>query len=101
MTVRLDTPDAGWSVAIEQIYRLNDTLVVLSDFTQAGDMAAQVISTVADSVSIPAVDPHTRIQHYVLGRTWNWGEQEHYSFIENLDPLQNAIQQGELIYERE
>jgi len=101
VSVRLDTPDAGWSVAIDKIYQLKDNLIVISKLSKEGDMAAQVISTVSDSISIPVVDEGTTIRHYILGRTWNWGDKENYSFIDNLDPLQSAIQQGELIYEKE
>lgn len=101
VTVRLDTPDAGWSLAIDQIFQLNDNLIVISKLKREGDMAAQVISTVSDTVSIPVVDEGTIIRHYILGRTWDWGDKANYSFIENLDPLQSAIQQGELVYEAE
>ncbi len=101
VTVRIDTPDAGWSVKIDHIYQVNDNLVVISKLEREGDMAAQVISTVSDTVTIPAVEEGTTIRHYILGRTWNWGDKENYSFIDDLSLLQNAIQQGELIYESE
>ena len=53
ISIRMDTPDAGWSIAIESVYRSESEVIAVSRLSRAEGMAAKVISTVADSVTIP------------------------------------------------
>lgn len=101
LTVRLDTPNAGWGIEIQKVYRVADTLAVISQLTHSGDSAAEVISTVADSVSVPETGEDLQIRHYVLGKTWNWGESENTSFIESMDALGGSLDGAELLYSDE
>jgi zinc protease len=99
LSVRLDTPDAGWAIEIEKVYRTSDSLVVISQLQHSGDMAAQVISTVSDSVNIPAIDDELPVRHYVLGKIWKWGDSPNYSFIESMDAFGTALDGAELLYQ--
>jgi hypothetical protein len=93
----MDTPDAGWTVRIDKIYRSKDGLLVISKLSQNTDAAAQVITTVADSVEIP---PEMKLptRHYVLGKTWAWGDTGNYTFIDSVDALEEALEGAELVY---
>ncbi len=98
ISVRLDTPDAGWHINIEQIYRSHDGLIVISRLEHSDTPAAAVISTVSDSVHIAATDAALPVRHYIIGKHWDWGGASNYSFIESIDALGSTLNQAELIY---
>ena len=100
--VRLDVPDASWTIAIEKIYRTRESLVVISQLRRPKDaLGAQVISTVSDSVNIPAATSDLPIRHYILGKTWNWGAAPEYSFIDSTEAFGGGLDTAELLYSRE
>lgn len=100
ISIRLDTPDAGWAIEIDKVYRTSESLVVIAQLQHSGDMAAAVISTVSSSVSIPATDDTLPVRYYILGKTWDWGTASDYTFIESMDAFGTALDQAELIYEK-
>ena len=100
ISIRLDTPDAGWAIEIDKVYRTSESLVVIAQLQHSGDMAAAVISTVSTSVSIPATDDTLPVRYYILGKTWDWGTAPNYTFIESMDAFGTALDQAELIYEK-
>jgi zinc protease len=96
--VRIDTPDAGWQVDIEKIYRTGDQLIAVSRLSRKkGAAAAQVITTVADNVDIPS-DIDLPVRHYILGKTWNWGDTGKYTFIHSEEAIDAPLGDAELIY---
>lgn len=97
--VRLDAPDAAWRVQIERVYRTADSLVVISRLSRTDGMAAQVISAVSDQVEISA-EQTLPIRHYILGKTWKWGDKGNYVFIDSEADLGDALANAEQIYER-
>lgn len=99
VNVRMDTPHAGWQIHIAKVYRSADKLLVISELSQSGDSAAQVITTVADSIEIPT-DVDLPVQHYVLGKTWNWGDTGSYTFIDSMDALGTELKDAELLYSK-
>ncbi len=99
VTVRLDTPDAGWNIAIEKIYRTRESLVVISKLSHSADSAAQVITTVSDTAHIPATKD-LPIRHYILGKSWNWGKSPDYTFIDSMDAFGTALDGAELIFSK-
>jgi zinc protease len=102
ISVRLDVPDAAWRIQIEKVYRGNDRLVVISRLSRQPDsIAAQVISTVADTVKIDVNDADLPVQHYIVGKTWNWGDTGEYTFIDSSQVVDDAFQVSDLIYSRE
>ncbi len=100
ITVRVDTPDAGWQIAIEKIYRSSKSLVAISRLSRSEEMAAQVITTVNDSVNIPADSEDLPVRHYILGKTWDWGESDAYTFINSMEEFGTALDDSELIYSK-
>jgi zinc protease len=99
VTVRLDTPDAGWRIEIESIYRTNDYIAVFSKLSREPDtIAAQVISTVADTVEIESRYASLPVRHYITGKTWDWGDTGAHTFIESSETFESAIQGADLIY---
>jgi zinc protease len=100
ISIRLDTPDAGWSIEIDKVYRTSESLVVIAQLEHRGDIAAAVISTASDSVSIPSTDPALTMRYYILGKTWDWGVAPDYTFIDSMDAFGAALDRAELIYEK-
>ena len=102
ITVRLDVPDAGWRIQIERIYRTQESIVVLSQLSRAPDtMAAQVISTAADTVHIAPIEDELPLRHYIAGKTWDWGDTGEYNFIESSKVIADALPSGKILFQRE
>jgi zinc protease len=100
ISIRLDTPDAGWSIEIDKVYRTSESLVVIAQLQHSGDTAAAVISTVSDSISIPSIAQALPLRHYILGKKWDWGVAPEYTFIDSMDAFGGALDRAELIYEK-
>ena len=100
ITVELAVPDTTWVVAIHEVYEVGDELYVISIVSQDSNvMGAQVVSTVQDSLKLAA--PDLPVKFFVIGKTWNWENEEPYTFIENLKPIQKELKSGKLIYKKE
>ena len=100
ISIRLDTPDAGWSIEIDKVYHTSESLVVIAQLEHRGDIAAAVISTASDSLSIPSTDQALTMRYYILGKTWDWGVALDYTFIDSMDAFGAALDRAELIYEK-
>jgi hypothetical protein len=98
ITVQLTVPDAAWTIAIDEIYRVANELWVISTLRRTGDLSAQVISTVRDSVEICAYG--VVVKHFVVGKTWHWENEEPYVFLHDLDGIEAQLQSGTRIYVR-
>lgn len=96
--VSLQVPDLGWAVRIERVYRLEDELRVFSRLSRSEGMAGQAISTVSDSVPIKA--PDLPVRHYIIGKTWNWENDEPYVFLDDddVDEFEDDLEGAELLY---
>lgn len=100
VAVRLDTPNAGWAISIDAIYQTDESLVVISKLENTSDMAAQVITTVSDTIHIAAPEEALPVRHYVLGKTWEWGANKDYTFIESMDAFGAALERATEIYKK-
>lgn len=102
ISLRLDVPDAAWRIHIDQILASKDRLIVLSTLERNPDvMAAQVISTVSDTVEIDEMYADFPIKHYVVGKTWNWGDTGEYAFIESAEVISDALPDAKILFNRE
>ena len=100
VTVALDAPDAAWSIHIEEVHRTGGELWVFSQLRrQQGAMAAQVITTVSDTVRL-----HSRplgVRHFVAGRTWNWENRSDITFLDGRTDFHRSLPQNSVrIYSR-
>lgn len=98
--VRLDTPDAGWSISIDAVYQTDESLVVISQLNHSGRLAAQAITTVSDTVQIPSSKGELPVRHYILGKTWDWGAFPNYTFIDSMDSFGGALERAKVIYKK-
>ncbi|MGJ8652723.1 MAG: M16 family metallopeptidase [Opitutaceae bacterium] len=100
ISVRLDTPNAGWAISIDAIYQTDESLVVISKLNNSSDMAAQVITTVSDTVHIAATEDALPVRHYILGKTWEWGANKDYTFVESMDAFGTALKRAKEVYKK-
>lgn len=98
VAVRLDAPDSGWTIQIKQVHQIGSTLAIISQLSHTGQAAAQTITTVADSITLPIATDELTLRHYILGKTWNWGESADYQFIDSLENLSPALSSGTQLY---
>jgi zinc protease len=102
ITVRLDVPDAGWRVQIESIHSTGESIIVYSQLSRDPDKAvAQVISTVSDTVKLDPSQAKLPIHHYIVGKTWDWGDTGEYSFIDSPEVIPQILQASDLLFEVE
>ena len=74
VSISIEVPDPGWSVHITGLYKKGGDLLVISQAKHNGNAAAMVISQAKSTVMTDAVHAELPKKHYLLGRTWNWGE---------------------------
>lgn len=97
--VRIDSPDPSWSIQIQSVYQQGERWIVVSELTQSQAPAAQVITTLSDSVRIPAAS-ELPVEHLILGKTWDWGQVEGQTYLKSLAELEPLLQAAELRYSR-
>ncbi len=98
--VKLDAPDAGWHIEIKKIYQTSESLVVISQLQRDEDVTSAVVSTISDSVQVDKPGNDLPVRHYILGKTWDWGDLSKYNFIESMDVFGTALDNAKLIYEK-
>ena len=97
ITVKLTVPDTAWTIAIEEVHKVGKELWVISTVSQNPDiMGAQVISTVHATLKLTA--PDLPVKHFIIGKTWNWKNEEPCTFIENLKQIEKELKSGKLLY---
>ena len=99
ITVTITVPDTAWRVAIDEIYSVNSELWVISILERAPLMAAQVISTISDTVHVSA--PMFPVRHHIIGKTWNWKGEDKTIFIESMSELRDALSTAKKIFDRD
>jgi hypothetical protein len=99
ISVELTVPSPAWSVSIEKIWIVQDEVWVLARAKRKeGVMAAQVITTVRDSVPVSAPPGPKKV--FVYGKTWKWDSDENSSltFIRAPENLENKTGGARQIY---
>ncbi len=99
VSVHLDTPNPSWRIQIEKIYKSGEELIAISRLTQTEPTADPGVTAVADRVEI-ATDSNLPVRHYIIGKTWDWGDTGKYTYIESMDAFGNALDQAEVIYSK-
>ncbi len=78
ITVKLTVPDAAWAITIDEVHSVRNELWIISTVSRNTDfIGAQVISTVQASLKLAA--PDLPLRYFVIGKTWNWKNEEPYA----------------------
>jgi hypothetical protein len=100
ITVTLTVPDTSWNISINEVYKVDSELWVISRvFHKPGMMGAQVISTISDSVTIKA--SNLPVKNIIIGKTWGWENDEPYAFIRDLKEIEKELESGKLVYKED
>jgi len=94
--VKMQVPDMGWKIRINEIHQKGGELWVISSLRRHAGMAGQAISTVSDKIHMDL--PDIPIKHFILGKTWNWENREPYTFIKSMDEIKGSLEDGRLLY---
>jgi len=99
ITVKLTVPDTAWIISIDEVRKVNNEIWVISKVSKNPDvMGAQVISTIEASAVIDPVD--LPVRHFIIGKTWDWENEEPYTFIKSIEKLESNLKDSELLYKK-
>jgi hypothetical protein len=97
ITVKLTVPDAAWTIAIDEVHKVENELWVIAIVSRNPDlMGAQVISTVQTSLKLAA--PDLSVKYFLIGKSWDWDNTEPYTFIRDLKQIEKELKSGKLLY---
>ena len=99
ITVSLLSPSSGWSISIDEVYKVDKELWVIASLSNHPGPGLQVITTVKDSIEITAED--LLLKHFVLGKTWNWENKEDMTFIKDRKDIAYDLAKGTRLYTKE
>ena len=99
ITVSLLSPSSGWSISIDEVYKVDKELWVIASLSNHPGPGLQVITTVQDSIEITAED--LPLKHFVLGKTWNWENKEDMTFIKDRKDIADDLAKGKRLYTKE
>lgn len=92
ITLRLDTPSAGWKINPIEAWETVDAIHCLFQLSPPKGMSAQVISSVVSEMQLPAsTKPKKRI---VFGKTWNWSTNDEIEFPKSYEAFKNQLADG-------
>ena len=96
ITVTLTVPDAAWEISIEEVHRVKNEIWVISTVSRNPYlMGAQVISVVKASIKCAAADGP--VKHFIIGKTWNWPNEEPFTFLKTRQELDKDLKSGKLL----
>lgn len=99
ITVKLTVPDTAWVISIDEVRKVNNEIWVISKVSKNPDvMGAHVISTIEASAVIDPVD--LPVRHFIIGKTWDWENEEPYTFIKSIEKLESNLKDSELLYKK-
>ena len=99
--VNVDAPDVGWRIEIVDVYRKNDELLVISQLARDSSPSMHEISTISDAISLTSLTAPLKEKHYIIGKTWDWGESKEQTFIKTLDQIDVDLRSLEKIFSKE
>ena len=97
VSVQLTVPDGGWKVRIDRVYQTPTHLLAVSKLERNPGLAIQVISQAKDSVKVKV--PKLPVRYFVLGKTWNWPNQEPVTFLSDPKELPKPIAGAKLVFQ--
>ena len=89
--VSLKVPHPGYSITIESVHAVANKTLVLAVIKSPDPtkMYPMIITTVSDNVKVPIRAGETEI--YIIGKTWNWDNNEKLVFFKNREEFYQKI----------
>ncbi|MDQ8185414.1 hypothetical protein [Pelagicoccus sp. SDUM812002] len=98
-TTTIQTPTPAWKMVPTTLYRTGENKYLCVHTLDAPDgMVAQMLSSTSDQLSFrhDAVGEPV-IDHYILGKTWNWDGNPEVTFIDSLDEIKDALADAQCV----
>jgi len=92
VTLQLDTPSASWTAEPLEAWETDNTLYCVFQLYPPEGMSAQVISSVASEMHLPASSKPKKF--VALGKTWKWSSGKDIAFPESLQSFRNQLPKG-------
>lgn len=96
IAVSLMVPDLAWRIHIDEIYIVGTELWVISMVERSEASAAQMLTTITDSVTVSA--PSLPIKHFIVGKQWHWENPEPYVFLQARSQIKAQLKRGKKIF---
>jgi len=89
--VAVTVPDSAWKLEILEAHQTDKAIIVISKVSRDPEaMGAQVITTLSQKLNL--ITPELPVQHYVLGKTWGWeNEDKGVVFIKERKELEEIL----------
>lgn|GEM_PF-4449956 len=98
ITVEVMTPDGAWELKIEEIRKVRNELWVFAKVERpANALGALMRSAASDQIVERLPDLATKV--YVVGKTWNWTNDESVTWLSKNDASERR-RQGERLWRR-
>ncbi len=94
--VSVTVPNPGWHLKIAEVYAVDREVWVVSELTEPDESAAMVISNASDNLTVKA--PSGEVKHFIVGKTWDWENDEAYTFVTDRDELPDSLQSATKLY---
>jgi len=86
ITITLQVPTSGYWLSIREVRETAANIYVLAHVGHSQGTSLQVISTVTDTVHV-ALPQGKPVKKFVVGKTWNWGDDSDITFIAGANAL--------------
>ena len=96
--VTVTVPSGGWKFAIHEVHQVDKQLWVISQLTKPSGIATMAISRVSAKLELEA--PDLPVQHFVVGKTWEWQNDDPVTFIDSTDSLKKKLTAGKQLYKK-
>lgn len=97
LSLKLQVPDAGWKLKITEVYVVGIELWAVVEMQRSEGAAAQVITTVEDSVTVKT--PDIPVTYYVLGAPSGLSDLPfNVTLLPNKSRIAEGLAQGRRIY---
>ena len=99
ITVSVQAPDSAWSLAIRKVVEVGEEIWVVAELKRPdGMVGASVITDLEASVKVAAPDLPLKV--FVVGKTWNWGGEDGYTYVKSGDELPGELGKGKVLFQR-
>ena len=99
LTLEVAVPDGAWTLQFDEVWRMQGELWVFARVSRPEDaLAAQMITRLRAEVAVRL--PPLPMKYFVLGKTWEWKNQEEVEWITERSDAYRNRRRGERLWRR-
>lgn len=96
VTAEVEVPSSGYDLNIEEVYSVEGQIWVISRLIEVDNNAPDVAMRVSDRLVLNA--PDLPVRHYVIGNRPQGSYNEQYTFINDINEIENWLAEGRMLY---